>query len=53
MQMKHTKNLNPAGSELGTTLSYPNRSIADRDSWLWTSFQPRSQGVVEIWNTYI
>ena len=28
MQMKHTKNLNPERSELGKTLSQPNRSIS-------------------------
>ena len=27
MQMKHTKNLSPERSKLGTTLSQPNRSI--------------------------
>ena len=27
MQMKHTTNLIPERSELGTALSYPNRSI--------------------------
>ena len=27
MQIQYTKNLNPGRFELGTTLSYPNRSI--------------------------
>ena len=29
MQVQHTKNLNPERFELGTTLSYPNRSTGE------------------------